>query len=579
MIEEGKLLSGYSHFPRFSERSCIYVDKTDLIATLAAQSEPIFLSRPRNFGKSTLVSTFEELFSHGLEKFKALKIDTQNLWHDKTYKVLHLDFLVITEEFETGHFEQTLFDFVQAEFKWRGIDIEDNPSNLTEAFKHAFDNVENGSMVLLIDEYDAPLFSMINNRTEFEQRSALLSEFFSIIKTYSEKFRFIFITGVTRYSSNLIFSAFNNLNDISFDPKYGALLGFTHEELEFYFKDYLEDAAEVLNLEENTDTYTYKDILKLIKNNYYGYSFDKECTTYVYNPWSIIMFLKYPSRTFISYWLENMNLEQSIIADFLNTIVDHERNLTRLIEYQDLDFTQSVNIFDLSPNLSNLTEDNFPSLAFLYQTGYFTIKHSDGETFKVGIPNLEIKNAFADVIAKNLTSCESRRDFTDHYANFLVKALETQNIEAIKKAFNIILSKYTIGSRLGFSDDILKLNFKFACDTINLGIEVREPLIKVKMPTIKSPSDKTQEENALILEVKNYIYIIVFKVSPTLEQIKNKLKQAKELLLNKLANLDAEKTVVGLAYVIVNQSKSPRYPKPVRRVEKLEEVRLLEIKQ
>ena len=103
--------------------------------------------------------------------------------------------------------------------------------------------------MLLIDEYDAPLTAVMGDKEEFEARRALFSEFFSTVKSRSSKFRFIFITGVTRYSNTSIFSAFNNIEDISFNPTYGALVGYTQEELEHYFKDYLENAVTELNEE------------------------------------------------------------------------------------------------------------------------------------------------------------------------------------------------------------------------------------------------------------------------------------------------------------------------------------------
>ena len=142
--------------------------------------------------------------------------------------------------------------------------------------------------VLLIDEYDAPLTAAMGDKEEFERRRRVLSNFFSTIKAYSGKFRFIFITGVTRYSNTSIFSAFNNIEDISFNPAYGALVGYTQEELEHYFKDYIEYAAKALNRKEKTCKYTYEFILDELKNNYDGYSFDEDNEWHVYNPWSIL---------------------------------------------------------------------------------------------------------------------------------------------------------------------------------------------------------------------------------------------------------------------------------------------------
>ena len=246
MVDVERLPLSVTNFASFIDESIIYIDKTDLIAQLAKSRAPIFLSRPRRFGKSTLISTFEELFSHGLEKFKGLKIEKQNLWQDKTYKVLHLDFSYIKEDRRLFSFENKFQDSLASAFDSANLPFY-KEENVITSFINSIKDLEGSSLVLLIDEYDAPLTAVMGKSEEFEDRRTLLSEFFLTIKRYSGKFRFIFITGVTRYSQVSIFSAFNSLDDISFNPLYGTIVGYTQEELEFYFKDYLEKAAEVLN--------------------------------------------------------------------------------------------------------------------------------------------------------------------------------------------------------------------------------------------------------------------------------------------------------------------------------------------
>ena len=390
---------GYTKFSEFINLSLIYVDKTDLIAKLTRSKGPIFLSRPRRFGKSTLVSTFEELFSHGIEKFKGLKIDKQNLWHDKTYKVLHLDFSSFREDVANISFEDKLFAHLKTKLKSVSLDIIES-KYVISSFNDVLENAEDNSLVLLIDEYDSPLTAVMGKKDEFEYRRGLLSEFFLTIKSYSAKFRFIFITGVTRYSQVSIFSAFNILKDISFNPLYGSIVGYTQEELEFYFKDYLENAAKVLNQKKNTNEYTYKSILQSVKDNYDGYSFDDECSTHIYNPWSILNFLESPEREFKTYWVDTGGAQPSLLEKYLETVDKRELRQSKLLEFSDLQTTISANSRDLSPNISTLSDANFPFLAILYQAGYFTIKQSDGMEFEVGIPNLEVKQAFADIIVK-----------------------------------------------------------------------------------------------------------------------------------------------------------------------------------
>ena len=588
MVDVNKLPLSTTSFSNFILKNKIYVDKTDLIAKLALGDTPIFLSRPRRFDKSTLVSTFDELFSHGLEKFKGLKIDTQNLWQDKTYKVIHLDFSYIKEDRRLFSFENKFQDSLDSAFGSAKIPFYKS-ENVITSFNNSIKDLEDSSLVLLIDEYDAPLTAVMDKKQEFEDRKTLLSEFFLTIKRNSEKFRFIFITGVTRYSNVSIFSGFNNLEDISFNPLYGSILGYTQEELEFYFKDYLENAAEELNQVEKTHKYNYDEILRLVKMNYDGYSFDRFCSSHVYNPWSILNFLKYPFQKFITYWVDTGGAQPSLLEKYLETVDKGKLRQSKLLEFSNLKTTLKANINDLSPRIQALSDANFPFLAILYQAGYFTIKQSYGEKFKVGIPNLEIKKAFADIIVKNLTTCSDRSDFTEHYANLLVKTLESKNIEGIKAAFNKILNKYPYDALKDFTESIFRSTFNFACDITNLGIEVKEPLIEVTEPSIEEDSTEIETQSEvltklgridLMLEVKNYVYVIEFKVAKTLGQVARALKKAcDQIVTNEYTDLDTKKPVVGLACVIVNQNKSPRYPKPVRRVEKLEEVPLLENKQ
>ena len=576
---------GYTKFSEFINLSLIYVDKTDLIAKLTRSKGPIFLSRPRRFGKSTLVSTFEELFSHGLEKFKGLKIEKQNLWQDKTYKVLHLDFSFFKEYTVDYPFNQKFYDFLKKGLNSIGITIEQSSCEITASFFDAINNLDDNSIVLLIDEYDAPLTAVMNKKDVYEKRRAFLADFFSIIKGCSGKFRFIFLTGVTRFSHVSIFSEFNSFEDISFNSEYSSILGYTQEELEYYFKDYIKNAANTLNKIEKTKYYTYKKLLKLVKNNYDGYSFDRFCSDHVYNPWSILNFFKYPSQKFIHYWIESGGAQPSLLEKYLEIVDKDELKQSKLIEFSDLKTTINTNLSELSSNISNLRDKNFPFLAILYQAGYFTIKQSDGMEFEVGIPNLEVKQAFADIIVKNLTNCTSSRNFSKTYVDVLLGGLENKDLEKIKEAFNIIIGKYVYDALKDFTEAIFRDTFKLALDITNLGIEVKDTLIETQREVMTKHG-----RIDLLVEVKNYIYVIELKVATTLGQVEGKLKEAYDQII-KLNYADIKedkgqkvvseikKQVVALACVIVNQSKSTDRENAVRRVEKLVEVPLLENKQ
>lgn len=265
MADIARLPLGVTSFKNFLKRNKIYVDKTDLIASFASLDAPCFLSRPRRFGKTTIVNTLHELFESDLTNFKALKIEKDKLWDEKTYKVLHLNFTdlkAVAKDIFSNNFK----DYLQ--LKGETIDIpyvgqEFKNKDLSISLEKWFSLIKE-PIVLLIDEYDAPLTASLDNKEEFNLRHNVLSSFFSKVKDGqdSDKLRFIFITGVTRYSQTSIFSAFNNLKDLTFNPKYGALVGYSQEEPEYYFKDYIENAAIVLNKEEDTTEYNYDVIVQ-----------------------------------------------------------------------------------------------------------------------------------------------------------------------------------------------------------------------------------------------------------------------------------------------------------------------------
>ena len=348
-------------FKEFINKNKIYVDKTDLIASFASLDAPCFLSRPRRFGKSTLVDTLYELFSHGLETFTGLKIDKEKLWTDEnTYKVLHLDFSTISANIEWFN---TVF-INEINKKCKKLNLKQDPNNSlvsifpSECLQSYLELLEDEQIVLLIDEYDAPLTANLDNKESFNKIRETLSEFYKTIKAYNKNFRFIFITGVTRYSQTSIFSAFNNLKDLSFDPQYGTLVGYTQEELEYYFKDYIENAANVFNEEERTTEYNYDVIVQKLKENYDGYSFDSKAKTHVYNPWSILNFLSSPHLGFKNFWLSTGAATPALLVKYLNSR-DINHNKEVLNDYLNLDFTKLSSEIKLSPAIVDISDKKF----------------------------------------------------------------------------------------------------------------------------------------------------------------------------------------------------------------------------
>ena len=554
---------GYTKFSEFINLSLIYVDKTDLIAKLTRSKGPIFLSRPRRFGKSTLVSTFEELFSHGLEKFKGLKIDTQNLWQDKTYKVIHLDFSYIKEDRRLFSFENKFQDSLDSAFGSAKIPFYKS-ENVITSFNNSIKDLEDSSLVLLIDEYDAPLTAVMGKKQEFEGRRTLLSEFFLTIKRYSEKFRFIFITGVIRYSHVSIFSGFNNIKDISFRPRFGTLLGYTQEELEFYFKDYLENAAKVLNEEENTNQYNYEEILKLVKKNYDGYSFDEKCKTHVYNPWSILSFLESPEDGFKSYWLDTGGAKPSLLVNYFTEVIGRRVDKSELLDYLNEDVEISTDLDALSPTIESIEESDFPLEAILYQAGYFTLKRVDDSDYYIGLPNLEVEEAFRKLVLQKLIN-RSAKEFRDEYKSRAKNALDSKNLAEFKDLLNALLNECSYETVPTFKEahfrDLYRVSF--LC-------------LDFKTVTERQNSEGRSD---LDIECDSYLYVLELKVvdENNKDKIEKALQDAKQQINKKKYIVRAgawlkSKETVGLACVIVNQNKDEKHDTPFREVVKLEEV-------
>ncbi|WP_277296066.1 AAA family ATPase [Succinatimonas hippei] len=555
MIDLTKLPLAVTSFDDFIVKSKIYVDKTDLVARLAKFDAPIFLSRPRRFGKSTLISTFHELFANGLDKFQGLKIVADNLWNDKTYKVIHLDFSIIKEG-EKNSFGQSLLTQLKiaCQEQPEAADFADSANTYLQFFLKR--NID-ANFVLLIDEYDAPLTAVMGDKEEFEKRRKVLSNFFSTIKAYSGKFRFIFITGVTRYSNTSIFSAFNNIKDISFNPAYGALVGYTQEELEHYFKDYIEYAAKALNRKEKTCKYTYELILDELKNNYDGYSFDEDNEWHVYNPWSILNFLSEPQRGFKPYWLDTGGAKPSLLVNYLNTFIDKKVKKTELVDYLNLEFVKRTNTAALSPTLTGIEDKNFPFFAILYQAGYFTIKKTEPDFLFVGLPNQEVKKAFAELVIEKLTNKDAIA-VNDVYKDKISAALNNKDYTALKEEFNKILNEFSYESVVSFKEYAFR-------DVYKVMLQILGYNTYTEYQTALGRSD-------LCFVDEDRLYICEFKVIGKTDNVKEKLEEAKAQIREKRYGLRlTNKEVITLAIIIVNENKDEMH-EAMREVAAIEEI-------
>ncbi len=552
-MEFTKQLPDTTDFGELIDNNCIYVDKTAIINQFASKKGPFFISRPRRFGKSTLINTLHELFAHGIEKFKGLVIEP--LWKDKTYKVLHLDFSLFKETPSNGLFNKDFMDSLRFSLQRAGIEPTkekvDFPAKLLEK---SIENEDERAVVLLVDEYDAPLTAVLNDSSEFEDRRKILFNFYMTVKSFQVKFRFIFITGVTYYSHTSIFSAFNHLTDLTLDSDYGALLGYTSDELESYFSEYIDNAVETLNRKFPTERYTHEKVVEELKRNYDGYSFDEDCMHHVYNPWSILNFLKSPHRGFIPYWVSSGGSTPTFLVNYLKQKLK-KYNADELQSLLGIDSTVNKDTDSLYPSIENIS--NIDLFAILYQAGYFCIKSAFDGYFKVGIPNLEVKKAYSNLVLNQLTkSQDSKLRFIEPFKEVLASG----NLDKIKELFNTLINEFSYETVKKFNEACFRDVLKLAMLTFNVSAST-------EVMGACGRADITAEAG-------KYLYVFELKVTDNSKDIDTKLTEAKEQIIkNKYARRLTDKTVIPVALVLENNSKSrDKSDTPVCEIVALEKV-------
>ena len=547
-----KLLPNSCNFRDLIDNNRVYVDKTALICQIAKDEKgPYFISRPRRFGKSTLINTFHELFAHGTEKFKGLEIEP--LWKDKTYKVIHLDFSTFREVPSNSSFNKEFMDAFKLSLEEAGIEpTKENIDSPAKLLKKTLDT--ESEVVLLVDEYDAPLTAVLNVSNEFEDRRKILSNFYLTVKSCDGKFRFIFITGVTYYLHTSIFSAFNNLKDLTLDLRYGALLGYTSEELEKYFSEYIDNAVVTLNKKFPTERYTHEKVVEELKRNYDGYSFDEDCMHHVYNPWSILNFLKSPHRGFIPYWVVSGGSTPTFLVNYLKQGLE-KYNADELQSLLQIDSTVNKVSSKLYPTIDNIAKIDL--FAILYQAGYFCIKGVNRKILQIGIPNLEVKRAYSEIMLRLLTN---NNDVQEKFTTSLYDVLCENKLDKLKDIFNCFINELSYETVKKFNEACFRDVLKLAMLTFNVSAST-------EVMGACGRADITAEAG-------DYLYVFELKVTDNSKDIATKLSEAKEQIIkNKYARRLTDKTVVPVALVLENNAKSrEKTDTPVCEIVALEKV-------
>ncbi|MBR6066873.1 MAG: AAA family ATPase [Bacteroidales bacterium] len=362
-------------FSNIVEGNYIYVDKTALVYKMVKEYRYVFLSRPRRFGKSLLCSTLKEYFEGNKGMFNGLQMaELEKDW--VKYPVIHLSFAKAkTNDLEI--FNETVGYMLREYEEKYGISAEGNGFNIRLINIVEQAHKQTGQKVaIIIDEYDAPMLNAIDNDIYQNQIRIVQNNLFSPLKDLDPHLRFVFITGITKFSQMSIFSALNNLQDISLMPEFEAICGISKDELFEQLKDGLQDFADEneMTLEQAAERFTKK---------YDGYHFSKKKQD-IFNPFSVIRALN--DRTLNDYWFGSATPTALIklIRKFDIEMFDYDS-----VECESSRFNQPVeSVTDLVP--------------FLFQTGYLTIKdyNKDYNTYILGYPNEEVKSSMANVLYK-----------------------------------------------------------------------------------------------------------------------------------------------------------------------------------
>lgn len=467
---------GIQNFEKIRKEGYFYVDKTKWIYQLVTTGQYYFLSRPRRFGKSLLLSTLEAYFQGKKELFNGLAIETlEQEWIN--YPILHLD-LNAKKYDSKASLDAILNQHLE---KWEAIygDTKKDRSP-EERFAYMIEKISLATgrgVVILIDEYDKPLLQTINDdalQTEFRNT---LKAFFGVLKSCDRYIRFAMLTGVTKFSKVSVFSDLNNLMDISIDRRYNNLCGITKEELYTNLSKEIKELASANQMTEN-------EVREELKKWYDGYHFDEDSAD-IYNPFSLLN--TFAKMKFSSYWFETGT------PTFLVEILKKSG-------YPLADLTNAMATSDTLGDIDSINENPIP---ILYQSGYLTIKSYNFEfqTYTLGFPNREVEDGFIRYLLPYYTSVQKSESSVE-----LVRLV--QEIRGGKiNSFMQRLQSFFAGTPYELVRDI-ELHYQ----------NVLFIIFKLLGFYTQAEYHTSQGRIDLVVKTDRYIYVMEFKLNGSAEQ-------------------------------------------------------------
>lgn len=465
------------------------MDKTDLIYRIVNGGKIYFLSRPRRFGKSLLVSTLKCYFEGKKEYFKGLKIDSMETeW--KQYPIFHVDFN--GTDFTDGSALAKVLDFLlgqwEKQFDVEGMNNEDRGIRFANILRRAHEKT-GMPCVVLVDEYDKPLLDVMDTGfktkvgeeyiTIEEANRNILKAFYSVFKLADADLKFVLLTGVTKFSQITVFSGFNQPDDISMDTRYDSLCGITKEELVEYFSEPIRQLSEKYGI---TEEYS---LLQLVKK-YDGYHFSEGMTD-IFNPFSLLN--AFSKLELADYWF------RSGTPTYLVRLLNHsQENLNELTGkyYQPAQFV-------------DYKADVEMPLPMIYQSGYLTIKSVRRKSitrvsYKLDFPNDEVKGGFITVVANNyLRSHEDVSSWTDE----VVDALYDGDVGKFRDLLSSFLASIPYSARRHENEREKERYFQY---TIYLLMRM------VSCYTVYHEKETSQGRADCVVETPDFVYIFEYKL-------------------------------------------------------------------
>ena len=506
------IMTANGSFETLRRGGYVYVDKTAYLHSLVRQEgNMFFLSRPRRFGKTLTVSTLEAIFQGRRELFKGLAIDkTDYDW--KPYPIIHIDFGDCP--FDTPkELDSWLCDLVLRIAKGNGVVVEGmrNSAVLFANLLEALSSRE-GKVVVLVDEYDKVLSDNVFS-DHVEELRTVLGNFYQVVKTKGALLRFVFITGVTKYARLSVFSKMNNLNDLSLDPDYGTMLGYTQKELEENFAGYIGQGVKDTGM--GREAYLAK-----VREMYDGYRFAPGCET-VYNPVSVgLFFTNGHGKAFKNFWFDTGS--SKLVMDMAQSV--------------DLDVTEDLGMgmdadalseFDVA-ELKDMRGDINKVQAFLLQTGYLTIESGNESMLMLRFPNAEVRNAYSKSLLRRLYGPTSQN---------VIMAMENRLKEGDTASCMELLAAFF--AKIPYKETRKDSDFAQIVDALVAAMSV-----EVRMAS----EDRTSAGRIdLTVETGRHVYVMECKVDKSAEAA---LRQIKEKRYADKFRLEKGKTVhlVGIAF-------------------------------